>query len=102
VPPARRSLIFGLKQCGVPAGAMLVAAVAPLVGAAFGWRAGVLAMAAFALLLAVILQPIRAALDADRSPEAAGRLSPWQDAKQSLGLLRLGGPLRALTTPATR
>jgi predicted MFS family arabinose efflux permease len=100
VPPQRRSLIFGLKQCGVPAGAMLVAAVAPLVGAAFGWRAGVLVMAGFALLLAVLLQPIRAALDADRSPEAAGRLSPWQDAKQSLGLLRLGGALRALTITA--
>jgi len=97
VPPQRRSLIFGLKQCGVPAGAMLVAIVAPLMGAAYGWRAGLLTVSVFAVLLAVALQPIRAALDADRAPATAGRLRPWQDAKASLSLLRIGGPLRALT-----
>ncbi|WP_206932592.1 MFS transporter [Roseococcus thiosulfatophilus] len=97
VPARRRSLIFGLKQCGVPAGAMLVAATAPLVGGIYGWRAGVLTMSGFALLLALALQPIRATLDADRAPEAAGRMRPWHDARQSLSLLRERGATRALT-----
>lgn len=97
VPPQRRSLIFGLKQCGVPAGAMLVAALAPALGGLFGWRAGVLAMAGFALLLALALQPQRAALDADRAPAAAARPRPWEEARQSLGLLRGRGAIRALT-----
>jgi predicted MFS family arabinose efflux permease len=97
VPPQRRSLIFGLKQCGVPAGAMLVAALAPALGGLFGWRAGVLAMAGFALLLALALQPLRAALDADRAPAAAARPRPWEEARQSLGLLRGRGAIRALT-----
>lgn len=97
VPPRRRSLIFGIKQCGVPAGAMLVAGVAPLVASAHGWRAGVLTVAGFALLLAVALQPLRARLDADRAPGRAGRLRPWQDAKASLSLLGERGAIRALT-----
>lgn len=97
VPARRRSMIFGLKQCGVPAGAMLVAAIAPVVGGIYGWRAGVLSMAGFALVLAVALQPLRAVLDADRAPASAGPMRPWRDARQSLALLREKGATRALT-----
>lgn len=39
---------------------MMVAAVAPVLATLFGWRAGVLAVSAFALLLALALQPLRA------------------------------------------
>jgi MFS family permease len=98
-PPARRSLIFSLKQTGVPAGAMLVAVVAPGLAARFGWRVGVLAMAAFALLLALALQPLRARLDADRSTNAP-KDSPLTEAGASLGLLREQPVLRALTLAA--
>ncbi len=97
-PPARRSLIFGLKQCGVPAGAMLVAALAPLAALAFGWRGGVLAMAAFSLLLAAALQPLRAALDADRA--AAAPVRPLADARRSLALLRDDPAIRGLSVMA--
>ncbi len=97
-PAHRRSLIFGLKQTGVPAGAMLVAGLAPLVALAFGWRGGVLAMALLSLALAVALQPLRAALDADRSPQASA--APLADAARSMALLRSQPRIRALTITA--
>ena len=40
-PARQRALVFSLKQTGVPGGAMLVAALAPVLGTAFGWRWGV-------------------------------------------------------------
>ncbi len=97
-PPRRRSLIFGLKQCGVPAGAMLVAALAPLAALTFGWRGGVLAMAAFCILLALLLQPLRARLDADSGTGWPAR--PFADAARSLALLRDDARIRALSLMA--
>ncbi len=95
-PPRIRSLIFGLKQCGVPAGAMLIAFAAPLLGSAFGWRWGVLGVALFTAATALALQPLRAALDADRDPQAPRR-APWRDAAAAIGLLRTEWQLRRLT-----
>jgi len=96
-PAARRSLIFSLKQTGVPAGAMLVAFAAPAAAAWWGgWRAGALAMALFALLLALALQPLRGRLDADRRSGAQPG-SPLREALASLALLRQHRALRALT-----
>ena len=98
-PARRRGLIFSLKQTGVPLGAMLIAAIAPLITLAAGWRVAVLAIAAFVVLFVVSLQPLRAALDADRDRGlrdlgfgAAGRA-----AVASLGLLRAQAALRRLT-----
>jgi MFS family permease len=98
-PPRRRSLVFSLKQAGVPAGAMLVAAAAPAIALVGGWRAGVLAMAATAVLVALALQPLRAALDAGRDPRAGGKglAALWREAAGSLGLLRTDAALRRLT-----
>ncbi|WP_207537479.1 MFS transporter [Sabulicella rubraurantiaca] len=95
-PPARRSLIFGLKQCGVPMGAMMVAALAPLLALIFGWRGGVLGVALFSVLLALALQPLRAVLDADRQPDAPP-LRPFAEARASLSILRDEPRIRALT-----
>ncbi len=94
-PPRHRSLVFSLKQCGVPMGAMLVAALAPAIGAAFGWRAGVLAMAGVAFAMAVALQPLRATLDAERGDAPLGGLA--REAAGSLGMLRRDAALRRLT-----
>jgi MFS family permease len=98
-PARRRSLVFSLKQAGVPAGAMMVAAAAPAIAMVGGWRAGVLAMAAVAFLIALALQPIRAALDAERDPRAgqAGLRAVMGEAVGSLGLLRTDRALRRLT-----
>ncbi|MCX7933377.1 MAG: MFS transporter [Rhodovarius sp.] len=93
-PPGRRSLIFGIKQCGVPAGAMLIAALAPALSLLFGWRGAVLAIAGLAVLLAVLLQPLRAALDGGLTPPQPRRA--LVEAVRSLALLARPGPIRAL------
>ncbi|WP_198371064.1 MFS transporter [Roseomonas rosulenta] len=98
-PPNRRALIFSLKQCGVPAGAMLIAAATPAIAAAWGWRAGVLAVAAFLAVAALVLQPLRRALDAERDRNAAiGSLgAAWAAALGSLAILRDVPVLRRMT-----
>jgi MFS family permease len=98
-PPRRRALVFSLKQAGVPAGAMLVAAVAPAVALVGGWRAGVLTMSVTAFLVALSLQPLRAAMDAERDPQAgrAGFRALAKEAVGSLSLLRTDAALRHLT-----
>ncbi len=78
---------------------MLVAIAAPAAAALWGWRAGVLAMALFALLLALALQTLRAALDAERRP-GTQPCSPVREALASLALLREHRALRALTLAA--
>ena len=98
-PPRRRALVFSLKQAGVPGGAMMVAAIAPAIALLGGWRAGVLAMAAVAFLVAIALQPIRASLDAERDPRAGGGglRAIGKEAAGSLSLLRSDRALRRLT-----
>lgn len=98
-PPNRRALIFSLKQCGVPAGAMLIAAITPLIAALWGWRAGVMAVAAVLVTMALALQPLRAPLDAERDHGVRlGSLgAAWGAALGSLLILRELPVLRRLT-----
>jgi MFS family permease len=97
-PPRRRALVFSLKQTGVPAGAMLVAAAAPAVAALAGWRVGVLAIAAASLLVAVAIQPLRRPLDAERDRTArTGPGAILREAAGALGLLRADPALARLT-----
>lgn len=98
-PARRRALIFSLKQCGVPAGAMLIAGATPVIAAAFGWRAGILSVAAFLAAAALALQPLRRALDAERDRGAAlsNLRSVWDAAVGSLGMLKHHLALRRLT-----
>ncbi|MGG5810674.1 MFS transporter [Falsiroseomonas sp. CW058] len=101
-PPGRRALVFSLKQTGVPAGAMLVAAATPAIAALLGWRAAILAVAATAFAVALAIQPLRAPLDADRDPAAggAGPRGVLRDAAGAVGLLRHAPALRHLTVMA--
>ena len=98
-PPNRRALIFSLKQCGVPAGAMLIAAATPAIAAAWGWRAGGLAVAVFLAASALVLQPLRGALDAerDRSARLGSLGAAWAAALGSLSILRDVPVLRRMT-----
>lgn len=98
-PPRRRSLVFSLKQAGVPAGAMLIAAVAPAIALLAGWRASALAMAGGAVVVAAALQPLRRSLDAARDP-GAGLGALWRGAGGSLGLLRTDAALWRLAVMA--
>ncbi len=67
-PPGVLALVFSIKQTGVPLGLFMVGAVVPTLVVMFGWRIGVLAVAGTCALAAYALQPLRAAIDADRAP----------------------------------
>jgi len=77
-PPHRMSLVFSLKQTGVPLGGMVAGALVPSLLLLIGWQGALLAAAAANLLCALAAQPLRAALDADRGghrPLALGNLA---------------------------
>lgn len=90
-PPHHRSKIFSLKQTGVPLGAVVAGALLPPLVLWGGWRVAVWVVAGACALLALALQPLRAALDTDRQPRAR------------VGLDSLSEPARmALADPALR
>ena len=97
-PARRRSLIFGIKQTGVPAGAALIGVLAPVLAVAVGWRGAILAAALFGLLVAAGLQPLRRSMDAEAD---AARSVSWRGALASLRLFRGHAPLRAITIAAS-
>lgn len=66
--PERRSLVFSFKQTGVPVGGILAGSIAAPVGLAIGWRGAALSVAAASLVLAIVVEPLRARFDiADRT-----------------------------------
>ncbi len=65
-PAHRMSLVFSVKQTGVPLGGMLAGALVPSLMLLLGWQGALLASAAANLVCAVIAQPLRTELDADR------------------------------------
>jgi predicted MFS family arabinose efflux permease len=69
-PPARRNLLFSIKQSGVPFGGMLVALSAPAIALTLGWQWALVLTAILILVLLVLVQPVRDAWDADRKPGA--------------------------------
>lgn len=70
--PARHlSSIFSLKQTGVPLGGALAGALLPLIVLSAGWRPAALVVAFACTVLALLVQPLRASLDADRRADAA-------------------------------
>jgi predicted MFS family arabinose efflux permease len=67
-PAHRMSLVFSIKQTGVPMGGMLAGALVPGMMLVAGWQGALLAVAAANVLCALLSQPLRAELDADRDP----------------------------------
>jgi predicted MFS family arabinose efflux permease len=70
MPPERRNLIFSIKQTGVPIGGVLAGLTAPSISQNFGWQWAPAVAAISCFLLIVLMQPLRAAWDADRDPTA--------------------------------
>jgi MFS family permease len=70
-PPQRMALVFSIKQTGVPAGGMLAGALVPSLLLLIGWQGTLGLVALTCLLCALLAQPLRAALDADRQPDQA-------------------------------
>ncbi len=64
------NLIFSIKQCGVPIGAVIAGLMMPPVTVWAGWRAALLVCASLALAFSLLLQPPRARWDADRDRAA--------------------------------
>lgn len=66
-PAHRMSLVFSLKQTGVPLGGVLAGALVPLL-LGWGWQVALLCVAVANLACAVVAQPLRGELDGDRDP----------------------------------
>ena len=85
-PPDRVSLVFSIKQTGVPLGGVMAGALVPGLLVFGGTDAALLAVAVGNIVCAVIAQPMRDELDADREPGRA------------LGVASLTGPIRLVVS----
>ncbi|MGA0570385.1 MFS transporter [Variovorax sp. VNK109] len=73
-PAHRMSLVFSIKQTGVPVGGMLAGALVPGAMLLIGWQGALLAVAVANVLCALVSQPLRGQLDADRQPDQPVKL----------------------------
>lgn len=69
-PPSMVSLVFSIKQTGVPAGGVLAGAIVPALALAAGWQGAALAIGAGCLALALAIEPTRRRYDRDLRPSA--------------------------------
>ena len=67
-PVHRMSLVFSVKQTGVPAGGILAGALIPPAMLLFGWQWALLMSAAACIACVFLAAPLRRAFDADRKP----------------------------------
>jgi predicted MFS family arabinose efflux permease len=65
-PAHRMSLVFSIKQTGVPLGGVLAGIVVPGMADIVGWKMAFMAVALANLLCALAIQPLCASLDDDR------------------------------------
>lgn len=72
--PDNMSLVFSLKQTGVPLGGALAGAIVPGLMLLSSWQTALLLMALLCLLCAALAQPLRQTMDADRDASRALRL----------------------------
>jgi nitrate/nitrite transporter NarK len=86
------NLIFSIKQCGVPIGAVLAGVLMPPLTLAYGWREALVACAVLVLALSALLQLKRGDWDGDRQPGA----KVFADPLASLALIWKNGVLRWL------
>lgn len=92
-PPRMMSLIFSIKQTGVPVGGALAGVLVPPLVLALGWRWGAVAVALLCLAVALAIQPARAADAAVRRGAAAGSMA---DFFAPLGLVFANPPVLEL------
>jgi MFS family permease len=68
-PKHQMSLVFSIKQTGVPLGSMLAGAVVPPLALLGNWQLSLVAVAVVCLLCAWVSQSLRAELDSDRQSD---------------------------------
>lgn len=76
-PPARRNMIFSLKQTGVPLGGMAAGGIAPAVALWAGWQWALIGNAVLLALLIMVMQRYRACWDDDRDPGVGLSADPF-------------------------
>ena len=77
----RRNFIFSVKQTGVPLGGLVAGLMGPPIALAWGWQWAPVIVASFAILFALLLQPVRASWDDDRDRGAGLAVNPLPDLK---------------------
>ena len=89
-PPARRGLVFSVKQSAVTLGGLVAGVLFPPVAAHFGWVPAIVLASGMVLAAALIIQPLRARLDDDRNPAHRVRIdAPGQSVRLVLATPRL-------------
>ena len=76
-PPRMLSLIFSIKQTGVPVGGALAGVLVPPLVLAFGWRWAAVAVALLCLAVALAIQPARATDAAARGGAGTGTVASF-------------------------
>ena len=76
--PQRRSLVFSLKQTGVPVGGVLAGFIAAPLGLMIGWRGTALCVAVASLILVLVVEPLRARFDTGADVEERTARSPLE------------------------
>jgi MFS family permease len=76
-PAHRMSLVFSVKQTGVPIGGALAGAIVPGLQLVAGWQQALLAVAAACVLCALASHSLRREFDADRDPSRTLRLGSF-------------------------
>jgi MFS family permease len=99
-PARHRSLVFSIKQSGVPLGGAIAGLLVPVVLLAMDWRAACLAVIVLTLASVVAAQPFRRVIDVRQSGEHGPNLRAFVDPRSLLNPFRsigLNGPLLTAT-----
>jgi MFS family permease len=92
-PYSMMSVVFSIKQTGVPLGGALAGAIVPHLVAHSGWKLSAVWVGAVSVILCAILQPFRKRFDRERSN--LSRLS-WKNAARAIKMTMLQPGLRQI------
>ena len=89
-PPARRGLVFSIKQSAVPLGGLIAGVLFPPIAERFGWMWAIALACGMVISAALVIQPLRARLDDDRNPAHRVRIdAPEQSVRLVFATPRL-------------
>jgi len=80
-PVSMMSVVFSIKQTGVPIGGAMAGAIVPHLVILWGWKMSAILVGALCLILGIFLHPYRKQFDTERS--ALSRLS-WKNVVESV------------------
>ncbi|WP_160115862.1 MFS transporter [Bosea lathyri] len=99
-PPRHRTLVFSIKQAGMPLGGMIAGLIIPALVAGMGFNAGLFVLIAMLVMSAALVQPFQRALDGEKGhgDRAWPRhfLSP-SSLRRAVAVIRLNRELPILT-----